>query len=119
MQGYGTTKNFVHLSVKMVNPEFCNFCYIALKSLSLEQSQNAIGLKVPSLKSSLLLVFPQIFWPSTLSRLMAECWYTAGGFVWCERPFYLVKQPKEKWECDFHDDAPPLSFQLQVTEVIF
>ena len=22
-------------------------------------------------------------------------WYTAGGFVWCDRPFYLVKQPKE------------------------
>jgi hypothetical protein len=46
-------------------------------------------------------------------------WYTAGGFVWCDRPFYLVKQPQEKWECDFHDDAPPLSFQLQVAEVIF
>ena len=45
--------------------------------------------------------------------------YTAGGFVWCDRPFYLVKQPQEKWACDFHDDAPPLSFQLQVAEVIF
>ena len=40
--------------------------------------------------------------------------YTAGGFVWCDRPFYLVKQPQEKWACDFHDDARPLSFQLQV-----
>ena len=32
---------------------------------------------------------------------------------------YVVKQPQEKWASDFHDDAPPLSFQLQVTEVIF
>ena len=32
---------------------------------------------------------------------------------------YVVKQPQEKWACDYHDDAPPLSFQLQVTEVIF
>ena len=45
--------------------------------------------------------------------------YTAGRFVWCDGPFYLVKQPQEKWACDFHDDAPPLSFQLQVAEVIF
>ena len=45
--------------------------------------------------------------------------YTAGGFVWCDRPSYLVKQPQEKWACDFHDDAPPLSFQLQVAEVNF
>ena len=45
--------------------------------------------------------------------------YTAGRFVWCDRPFYLVKQPQEKWACDFHDDALPLSFQLQVAEVIF
>ena len=46
-------------------------------------------------------------------------WYTAGGFVWCDMPFYLVKQPQEKWAYDFHDDAPPLSFQLQVTEAHF
>ena len=45
--------------------------------------------------------------------------YTAGGFVWYDRPFYLVKQPQEKWMCDFHDDALPFSFQLQVAEVIF
>ena len=32
---------------------------------------------------------------------------------------YVVKQPQEKWACDFHDDAPPMSFQLQVAEVIF
>ena len=31
---------------------------------------------------------------------------------------YLVKQAQEKWACDFHDDARPLSFQLQVAEVI-
>ena len=34
-------------------------------------------------------------------------------------PVYEVKQPQEKWACDFHDDALPLSFQLQVAEVIF
>ena len=45
--------------------------------------------------------------------------YTGGKNVWGDRPFYLVKQPQEKWACDFHDDAPPLSFQLQVAEVIF
>ena len=32
---------------------------------------------------------------------------------------YVVKQLQEKWVCDFHDDAPPLSFQLQVTEDFF
>ena len=36
--------------------------------------------------------------------------YTGGKNVWGDRPFYLVKQPQEKWVCDFHDDAPPLSF---------
>ena len=46
-------------------------------------------------------------------------YYTGGKNVWGDRPFYLVKQPQEKWVCDFHDDAPPLSFQLQVAEVIF
>ena len=45
--------------------------------------------------------------------------YTPGGFVWCDRPFYLVKLSQEKWVCDFHDDALPLSFQLQVAEVFF
>ena len=45
--------------------------------------------------------------------------YTAGGFVWCDRPFYLVKWPQEKWGCDFHGDATPLSFQIQVTEDLF
>ena len=45
--------------------------------------------------------------------------YTPGGFVWCDRLFYLIKLSQEKWACDFNDDAPPLSFQLQVTDVIF
>ena len=45
--------------------------------------------------------------------------YTRDRNVWGDRPFYLVKQPQEKWACDFHDDAPPLSFQLQVADVIF
>ena len=31
----------------------------------------------------------------------------------------MVKWPQEKWACDFHDDAMPLSFQLQVTEDFF
>ena len=35
------------------------------------------------------------------------------------KPFYLVKWPQEKWVCDFHDDAPSLSFQLQVAEDFF
>ena len=29
---------------------------------------------------------------------------------------YLLKWTQEKWACDSHDDATPLSFQLQVTE---
>ena len=53
------------------------------------------------------------------STIIIKSNYTAGGFVWCDRPFYLLKQSQEKWACDFHDDATPLSFQLQVTEVIF
>ena len=27
--------------------------------------------------------------------------YTAGRFVRCDRPFYLVKLSQEKWACDF------------------
>jgi hypothetical protein len=45
--------------------------------------------------------------------------YTAGGFVWCDIAKYLVKWTQEKWGCDSHDDATPLSFQLQVTEDFF
>ena len=45
--------------------------------------------------------------------------YTRAQNVCPEWPVYEVKQPQEKWACDFHDDAPPLSFQLQVAEVIF
>ena len=45
--------------------------------------------------------------------------YTRDRNVWGDRPFYLVKQPQEKWACDFCDDVLPLSFQLQVAEVIF
>ena len=44
--------------------------------------------------------------------------YTRDRNVWGDRPYYLVKQPQEKWACDFRDDALPLSFQLQVAEVI-
>ena len=42
--------------------------------------------------------------------------YTSGGNVWCDIAKYLVKWTQEKWACDFHDGATPLSFQLQVTE---
>ena len=45
--------------------------------------------------------------------------YTGGQNVWVDRPFYQVNWPQEKWACDFHDDATPLSFQLQVTEDFF
>ena len=45
--------------------------------------------------------------------------FHASGFVWCERPFYLVNWPQEKWACDFYDDGTPLSFQLQVTGDFF
>ena len=45
--------------------------------------------------------------------------YTRAQNVCPGWPVYEVKQPQEKWACDFHDDAPPLSFQLQVAEVIF
>ena len=52
-------------------------------------------------------------------RLLFLISYTRDNNVWGDKPFYLVKQPQEKWACDFHDDALPLSFQLQVAEVIF
>ena len=42
-------------------------------------------------------------------RSIFRSWYTPGEFVWCDGPFYLVKQPQQKWACDFHDDAPSLS----------
>ena len=48
-----------------------------------------------------------------------QCTYTRAQNVCPGWPVYEVKQPQEKWVCDFHDDAPPLSFQLQVAEVIF
>ena len=42
-------------------------------------------------------------------------------FIYLHTPVksYVVKQPQEKWACDFQDDALPLSFQLQVTEDFF
>ena len=50
---------------------------------------------------------------------VASYWYTRAQNVCPGWPVYEVKQPQEKWACDFHDDAPPLSFQLQVTEDFF
>ena len=32
---------------------------------------------------------------------------------------FTSKKPQEKWVCDFHDDAMPMSFQLQATEDFF
>ena len=32
---------------------------------------------------------------------------------------YVVKWPQEKWACHSHDNATPLSFHLQVTQVFF
>ena len=45
--------------------------------------------------------------------------YTGGENVWCDIAKYIVKWTQEKWACDSHDDATPLSFQLQVTEDFF
>ena len=50
---------------------------------------------------------------------IADYLYTQAQNVCPGWHVYEVKQPQEKWGCDFHDDAPPLSFQLQVAEVIF
>ena len=36
--------------------------------------------------------------------------YTGGGNVWCDIAKYIVKWTQEKWACDSHDDATPLSF---------
>ena len=38
-------------------------------------------------------------------------------FLYTPVKSYVVKQPQEKWACDFHDDAPPFPFQLQIPEV--
>ena len=32
---------------------------------------------------------------------------------------YVIKWPQEKWACYSHDEAMPLSFHLQVTQVFF
>ena len=45
--------------------------------------------------------------------------YTDGGNVWCNIAKYIVKWTQEKWACDSHDGATPLSFPLQVTEDFF
>ena len=58
-------------------------------------------------------------WDSKVPSVGTLLAYTRDRNVWGDRPFYLVKQPQEKWACDFRDDALPLSFQLQVAEVIF
>ena len=54
----------------------------------------------------------KIFFLSALRQYL----YTAGGFVWCDTGHFMAQ---EKWAYDFHDDATPLSFQLQVTEDFF
>ena len=75
--------------------------------------------KVITVKNVPMGILRAVIVMSTMVGFIYTFCYTAGGFVWCDRPFYQVKQPQEKWKCDFIDDAPPLSFQLQVAEVIF
>ena len=52
-----------------------------------------------------------------ITTLPADLFGVIGHFT--KFAFSLVKWPQEKWACDFHDDATPLSFQLQVTEDLF
>ena len=53
-------------------------------------------------------------------RIMVKYIYTVFlRILYTPVKSYVVKQPQEKWACDFHDDALPLSFQLQVTEDFF
>ena len=73
--------------------------------------------RIKSMTTLMTHTFAHFTGPSFV--LKTKKYYTGGKNVWGDRPFYLVKQPKEKWACDFHDDALPLSFQLQVAEVIF
>ena len=40
----------------------------------------------------------------------------AAEMFWCDIAKYIVKWTQEKWACNSHDGAMPLSFQLQVTE---
>ena len=60
---------------------------------------------------------PECLFPQ--GSIVMQGMYTRAQNVCPGWPVYEVKQPQEKWACDFHDDAPPLSFQLQVAEVIF
>ena len=63
--------------------------------------------------------------PECLENTPFQKFVKLKGYTVCLRILYtpvksyVVKQPQEKWACDFHDDAPPLSFQLQVTEDFF
>ena len=66
-----------------------------------------------SIYSMLLLLLAQ--YKHLDSKLLASL--TQKCLVW--QAILLVKLPQEKWACDFHDDALPLSFQLQVAEVFF
>ena len=45
-----------------------------------------------------LLINPErlIFQKLLILAIYIFCYYTGGGFVWGDRPFYLVKQPQEK-----------------------
>ena len=52
-----------------------------------------------------------------ITTLPADLFGVIGHFT--KFAFSPVKWPQEDWACDFHDDAPPLSFQLQVAEVHF
>ena len=80
--------------------ELCNICRILTKFPLELAGFNAENFEFHAI--------PQEFWSTVCNRIL----YTPVKS-------YVVKQPQEKWACDFHDDAPPLSFQLQVTEDFF
>ena len=90
-----------------------NYCKMLITQTNSTYGRDHNGAKT-FMKSDL-----NIFESYNFTRFVSLSSYTAGWFVWCDRSFYVVKQPQEKWACDFHDDALPLSFQLQVAEVIF
>ena len=73
----------------------------------------------PFANSNFFFTTKGVQFTSLSDLLQLQIKYTRDRNVWGDRPFYLVKQPQEKWACDFRDDALPLSFQLQVAEVIF
>ena len=55
-----------------------------------------VSIKMDSLKSSMRSSHHMDLMDLlSTSSCEIELAYTAGGFVWCDRPFYLVKWPQE------------------------